>query len=55
MAAKLNKGSFAICNHVTIIEKMRIKNPTKDTSPLYGIKIPEELLNQIANTLQKMY
>lgn len=55
MAAKLNKGSFAICNQVTTIDKMRIKNPTKDTSPLYGIKIPEELLNKIANTLQKMY
>lgn len=55
MAAKLNKGSFAICNQVTTIDKMRIKNPTKDTSPLYGIKIPEELLNEIANKLHKMY
>lgn len=55
MAAKLNKGSFAICNQVTTIDKIRIKNPTKDTSPLYGIKIPEELLNEITNTLQKMY
>lgn len=55
MATKLNKGSFAICNQVTTIDKMRIKNPTKDTSPLYGIKIPEELLNKISDTLQKMY
>lgn len=55
MAAKLNKCSFAICNQVTTIDKMRIKNPTKDTSPLYGIKIPEELLNEIANTIQKLY
>lgn len=55
MARKLQKGSFAICNQVTTIDKMRIKNPTKENAPLYNIKISEELLDEISDIITKNY
>lgn len=47
----LKKGSYAVCNQITTVSKIRIKDPIKPDSPMYDIQISDELMNKTDKTV----
>ena len=52
---KLKKGSYAICEQIVTISKMRVYDPITTEAPLYNLKISEESLQKIRNVIIENY
>lgn len=51
----LKSGSYAICNQITTVSKVRVKDPIKPNSVMHDIIVSDAILNDIYNKITKYY
>lgn len=51
----LKSGSYAICNQITTVSKVRVKDPIKPNSVMHDIIVSDAILNDIYHNITKYY
>lgn len=53
--AKMKNGSIALINQITTVSKIRIYNPKNRHDVLYGIEMPEDIMDIIDDKIKHFY